>query len=407
MLLHQNKKLRFLSFLKTGLNPFQKFVSTGEIKEEIGFVRSRTDLINSIKDAINKSDGCIIPIIGEIGTGKTHLYWALKNKLYYFNTIYISLDNVYRKFFYNVYSEFIEEIGPEVLRSITSSLCNNWGAHDRKFGFFHVADIEKVKRTAFEDLSDKFDDKIALNDVINAITAHQLDPYKKVEAERWLLGELMNFRELSHLNLLYDLKRRAYAFTLLKIISENAKLGTVLFIDDFERIISLSASQPQSEVIFEPGWLYDDETKSPEMVAAEKIFDKILQLNDIQRLKIIITLKSSESLNEIINKVQEINENLVNIINEPLFLKDFEEADIFEFYRKNIETFLVNIHFSEFLEDFWNTYFPLNEEVLKKINRITNGNPRGIIKQLINLFNDIIYSDEDLEVILDQFMTKG
>jgi hypothetical protein len=406
MLLHQNKKLRFLSFLKTGLNPFQKFVSTGEIKEEIGLVRSRSELINSIKDVIDSSENFILPIIGEIGTGKTHLYWALKKKLYYYNTIYISLDTVYRKFFYNVYSEFIEEIGPEVLRSITSSLCNNWGALDRKFGFFHVADIEKVKKTAFDTLSQNpsFSDQIALNDVLTAITAHQLHPYKKIEAERWLLGELMDFRELSHLNLLYDLKRRAYAFTIFKIISEHAKLGTVLFIDDFERIISLMKPQ-KSEVIFEPGWLYDDETKSPDEVAAEKILDKILQFNNIQRLRIIITLKSVDSLEEIKRKVKEANEEAIfDFLKDPLFLENFEDTDIFEFYRKNIESFLVNINFSDFLEEFWNSYYPLNEEILKKINRITHGNPREIIKQLISLFNDIIYSDEELDVILNKIL---
>lgn len=404
MLLHENKKVKFLSFLKAGINPFRKFVSTGEIKEELGLVRSRTNLVKDIKDVIDNNESFILPIIGEVGVGKTHLFWSLKNKLYYYNTIYISLENVYRKFFYNVYSEFIEEIGPEVLRSITNKLCNNWGALDRRFGFFHVADMEKVRKTALEKFSDKFDDKIALNDVLNAISAHQLDPYKKVEAERWLLGELMDFRELAHLNLLYDLKRRTYAFTILKIMIENANLGTVLFIDDFGRIISLMNPHPDSEEIFDPGWLYDDDTKSPNILAAEKILEKILNLNNINGLKIIITLKSVESLKEIINKVKEINENLIYIFKEPLFLENFEEIDIFELYRKKIEEILVDIDFTEFLEDFWSSYYPLNEKILKRIYDISQGNPREIIKQLIKIFNDIIYSDEELENILNNFM---
>jgi len=307
MLLYENKKVKFLSFLKAGINPFRKFVSTGEIKEDLGLVRSRSKLVNTIKDVIDNNESFLLPIIGDVGVGKTHLFWSLKNKLYYYNTIYVSLDNVYRKFFFNVYSEFIEEIGPEVLRSITNKLCNTWGALDRRFGFFHVADMEKVRKTAFEMFSDKFNDKIALNDVLNAISAHQLDPYKKVEAERWLLGELMDFKELAHLNLLYDLKRRSYAFTVLKIMVENAKLGTVLFIDDFSRIIQIMNPHPDSEDIFEPGWLYDDDTRSPDVIAAEKILEKILNLNDINRLKIIITLKSVESLKEIKRKVQETN----------------------------------------------------------------------------------------------------
>ena len=147
----------------------------------------------------------------------------------------------YRKFYYSLYSEYIEELGVEFLRSIANELCNEWGALEKRFGFFHVANINKIRKTAYKKISNEFEDKIALNDIINAITAHQLDPYKKLEAENWLLGELMDFRDLAHLNLLYDLRRKSYAFTMLKIVVENSKKGSVLFIDGFEKIIHITS----------------------------------------------------------------------------------------------------------------------------------------------------------------------
>ena len=114
----ENQKEVLLNFLKTGINPFEKFVSTGEIKEDLGLVESRIDLLESIVKIVENNENFILPIIGKVGIGKTHLYWALKNRLYYFNTIHLSLEKVYKRFFYNTYSEFIETIGLEPLRNI-------------------------------------------------------------------------------------------------------------------------------------------------------------------------------------------------------------------------------------------------------------------------------------------------
>ncbi|MFX1237926.1 MAG: hypothetical protein ACFE8P_09430, partial [Promethearchaeota archaeon] len=91
-MLYENKKGKLISLLKVGLNPFKKFVSTGEIKEELGLVKSRKHLIESIaKLGENKHQNIILPVIGDVGVGKTHFFWALKDKLLYYNTIYISL----------------------------------------------------------------------------------------------------------------------------------------------------------------------------------------------------------------------------------------------------------------------------------------------------------------------------
>ncbi len=403
MLIYENRKAKLLNIFKIGINPFKKFVATGEIKEELGFVTSRKELTESIIDIIENNKNIILPIIGEVGAGKTHLFWNLKKKLHNHNTFYISLEN-YRKFYYSLYSEYIEELGVGFLRSIANELCNKWGALERKFGFFHVADIEKVRETAFEQISKNFEDKIALNDIINAITAHQLDPYKKLEAENWLLGELMDFRDLAHLNLLYDLRKKSYAFTMLKITIENSKLGSVLFIDDFEKIISLmKKSEEGSEEIFDPSYLYGSEGSTLDNRAAQKILDKILNLQKIRSIKIIITLNSIDSLEEIKRKIQEKDKKLLLLFKNPLFLSNFEENDIFEFYKKNMKNFLKSVNYLEFMEEYPDSYFPLNEKTLRNINDKVNGNPREILKLLIKIFNEIIYSDESLENIIHSY----
>jgi len=405
MILYENKRKKLIDVLKWGNTPFKKFVSTGEIREELGLVKSRKNFINTIENIVKEDKNFILPIIGDVGSGKTHLYWALKNSLYRYNTFYISLEYIYKKFFYNIYSEFIENLELAPLKFIINQLCDEWGACERKFGFFHVADLEKIKNYAFKLLSKKYSkiETEILTDIICGIVAHQLDPYKKIEAERWLLGELMEAKELSRLNLSNDLRKGKNAFMMLRLLIENSKSGTILFIDDFEKIISITEPKDESaEEIYDPSWLYGP-GKSPDDIAAEKVFNKIVQLQQIEGLCIVITLKSIDALEEIKKKYQEQNADLLFSIKEPLFLLDFKEEDIFEFYKERMRNFYEDIRISDFNKAFQNPYFPLNKRILRNIYESTKGNPREIIKVLIKIFNEIIYSNEKLEIVLENY----
>lgn len=405
MLIFENKEQKLLNLLKFTGSPFKKFVSTGEIKEDIGLVQSRQDFVQSIINVLEKDENLILPIIGDVGTGKTHLYWALKHELYYYNIVYISLENVIKKFYYNTYSEFIENMGIEVLRNIARRLCNEWGALDRKFGFFHLGDIEKVKKVACENWAPNFENKAAIMDVINALTAHQLDPYKKIEAERWFLGEVIDIRDLSRLNLKHDLRERNNSYTMLKVLVENAMVSSVLFIDDFEKIISMIkpiSIEEETEEVFDRSWLYGTE-QSPEKRTADKVLDNILNLNKINGLKIIITIKSPEYYKEIISEIEDKNSFLLDVVKEPIILSNFIKEDLFTFYKRNLEFFFGQINYFDYFRDFSNSYYPLNEEVLNYIYNQTKGNPREIIKLLIKIFNDIVLSNDNLEEVLKNY----
>ncbi|TFF96204.1 MAG: hypothetical protein EU544_01130 [Promethearchaeota archaeon] len=402
MLLFENKKEKLINILKIGLNPFEKFVATGEIKEDLGLVPSRKVFLKKITKIIQDQNNFILPIIGEIGIGKTHLFWAIKNKLLYHNSIYVSLENVSRKFFYKLYSLYIEELGVEPLRSITNTLCNKWGALEKKFGFFHIVDIAKIRENAYEDLADHFEDNVALGDVINAITAHQLDPYKRLEAESWLLGELMDVGDLSRLNIMNDLSFKQNAFTMLKILIENSILESLLFIDDFEKIISMMKSEGEEEAIFDPSYLYG-ETESPESKAAQKILNRILKLFEIKGMKLVVTLKSINALEEIKKFALEVDPEYLNYFLDPIIIPPLNNEDIYDLYQKNMENFLRNINYSKFIDEFQESFFPLTKEILDAIYECSLGNPRKIIKYFIEIFNNIIYSEEKLDTLLKNY----
>ncbi len=56
MIVYENRKELLLNIIKWGNNPFKKFVSTGEIKEDLDLVNSRIDLIQRIKELKKKYD---------------------------------------------------------------------------------------------------------------------------------------------------------------------------------------------------------------------------------------------------------------------------------------------------------------------------------------------------------------
>jgi hypothetical protein len=404
MLIYENFKAKLLNILKFGINPFKKFVSTGEIREDLGLTTSRKPLLDKIMKIVENNENCILPIIGDVGIGKTHLYWALKNRMYYHNTIYLSLEEVYKRFFYTIYSEFIEVIGLEPLRNIVNQLVNEWGALERKFGFFHISDVEKIRAKALQMISDNFDEdeKVALHDVVTGISTHQLDPYKKIDAERWLLGEIMDIKELTHLNMMHDLTKNRNAYVMLKLLIENSKLGTILYIDDFESIVQSYPSQEDTEEVFDPSWLYGKDD-SPDEILSQKLLRRVLKLQKINGLRIIITLKSKASLDEVKKTISKVDESIIEYIKDPIFLSEFEEKDIFEFYIKNMKNFLENGNFTKIPDTTFKDYFPLTQNILENIYIKSKGNPREILKFLIKIFNDIIFSNQKLSQIREKY----
>ena len=64
---------------------------------------------------------------------------------------------------------------------------------------------------------------------------------------------------------------------------------------------------------------------------------------------------------------------------------------------------LQNYNYLHYYDDFPSSIFPLTEDILEAIYSKTKGNPRGISKFLIKLFNEIISSHEGLDMILQKY----
>ncbi|MHA1931561.1 MAG: hypothetical protein ACW96X_03420, partial [Promethearchaeota archaeon] len=60
MLIFENKEQKLINVLKFIGSPFKKFVSTGEIKEDIGLVPSRQEFLQDIIAIIKQNENFIL-----------------------------------------------------------------------------------------------------------------------------------------------------------------------------------------------------------------------------------------------------------------------------------------------------------------------------------------------------------
>ena len=74
----------FLDILREGTTPFDRFVSRGDLEDVIDIPMSRSAIDRSIFRSVAQTQldqsTRMVPILGEAGAGKTHAYWAYKDK---------------------------------------------------------------------------------------------------------------------------------------------------------------------------------------------------------------------------------------------------------------------------------------------------------------------------------------
>ena len=82
MLIYENKKAKLLNILKIGINPFKKFVATGEIKEELGIDKIKRIKLGEIFDQEEpkyKKTWIVHPVLVEVDTDNIKLDWEAQS----------------------------------------------------------------------------------------------------------------------------------------------------------------------------------------------------------------------------------------------------------------------------------------------------------------------------------------
>ncbi|TFG02021.1 MAG: hypothetical protein EU540_02395 [Promethearchaeota archaeon] len=370
--------------------PFSNFVSRGDIPDKIDIARPRNSIDREFYRLVRQThrdrSSRLIPILGSAGSGKTHAYHSFKDKEREnrkklaqteesqeieiskfepvdWTIVYVPSPPASIRVLLHVYTCIIEEVGPEILNSVSEKLIKKWGGE--KKGLFQKPKIDEVIQMGIREFPGIF------ADCVKALVTYQLDKNKKALAERWLLGEDLEAEELKELGINSVIEEDDICLAMIKIITEN--LDDVLI-------------------------LYFDELESPYRMHGEAAEMKLLEIlkrlyNEVKGLVIGIAV-----LKEIWPRVLEIADAPLRSRMEPeQELKPFSLNDLKIFFSKTMETFWDDNNLNPPLYPL----FPLNEKLIEMIFEKTNGNPRNSIKLCRKFIDKVVMEEMTIEELME------
>jgi hypothetical protein len=379
-IISEEEKELYLEVLREGATPFDRFVSRGDIEDVIDIPRSRQTIDRNVFRAVQQTQldqsTRLIPILGAAGTGKTHAYWAYKDRekkmlqadesseeLVYegpsgWTIVYVPSPPASIRILLHVYSCIIDEMGADILKIVSSKLVKKWGGMKKKhLGLFGSADIEEVIQAGIRNYPGVF------ADCVKALVIYEMDKDRKVLAERWLLGEDLDEEELDKLGINSVIEEDDICLAMIKLLTEHTDKTIVLYFDELESPYRMHGAD------------------------AERKFLEIIKrlYNEVKNLVIIIAV------------LKEIWPRILEIADMPLRSRMEPEHELQNWTMDDLK-----LYFAKSMLHFWNqnnlnppTYplFPLNDQLLNSIYQKTDGNQRSIIK-LIRIFVDKIISGE-------------
>lgn len=386
-----------LHHLQTSLGPFENFVAKMDIEESLPLVPDRMYIIEAIAKFLNNPpNNVIIPIIGKVGQGKTHVCWQVNTSLKIKAIpVFFEIPTDSKLFYYNLYTELVENLGAERLRDLSIQISDLWGAQEKKYGLFRTSNVDKVLVRA-KDTSNfqKSAHSMELEDCMRIIITHAIDPDKSHYAERWLLGDVMDPDELYYLGVSNNLNAPFIAKELLHLILQFLPEGLLLIIDDLDE----SWARYNSPEFIEDDWTqsYVTSSEETEIVTTEipEFFREISQLFlDFPNLHLLCTFKPKNE-KEILTYFSPIIQS--NSLVTSIILPNFSLEDLKEYYKLAIRNYCKENHL---LSRDISSLFPFSREIFQRIYEISHGNPRKIIRKLQDAFDYLLYDRESLEEI--------
>jgi len=367
--LDDDEKLLYLDTLREGVTPFDRFVSRADTKDLVDIPEPRKlidqSILRLLKMISNDHTTRFLPIYGVAGSGKTHLYWALKDRQAQFGcyVVYIPSPPVPVRMLFHIYSCIMNELGDIILKNIGGVLVKQYGGSYRSLdplGVFKVKrSIQEIQRLARKDFSG------LQSEFVKTLIRYRMKAMHWKLAERWLLGEALSESELIKLGISRVIEEDDICIAALKIITKLSDRPIIFYFDELE--IPFNSYGPEAEI---------------RLLSIQK-----RMYNEISNALIIVAC-----LSEIWPRIiQIIDSAMKSRMEMALELKPFTLED-------------TKMHFKRAMAVFWDEnnipappdpFFPLNENVFKIIFEKTKGNPRDTIK-MTKVFIDQILLDEEL-----------
>ncbi len=392
--LSEEEKSLYLDVLRESeYIPFSNYVSRGHIPDEIDVARPRSyvdrEVFRLVRQTYRDTRSRLLPILGSAGSGKTHCYHAFKDKErenqkrfeeqadsengenyrsgrlepVNWSIIYVPSPPGSVRVFLHIYTCIIEEIGTDLLDIVSEEVIEKWGG--KKSGIFQKPKIEEVIQKGLREFPG------VSADCVKALVLYQLDKEKKALAERWLLGEDLEPKELDILGLDSVLEDDDICLSMIKIITKNLDRVLILYFDELEspyRMLGPDAERQFLEVV-------------------KRLY------NEVSNLVIVVAV------------LKEIWPRILEIADPPLRSRMEPEQELKPFSLNDLK-----IYYSKAMEQFWDKnnlnpplypLFPLNEKILKIIYEKASGNPRNSIKLSKRFIDKIIMEEMDVEELAE------
>ncbi len=369
----------YLNALREGPTPFERFVARRDIKDVVDVPTPRKQIDTAVLSAIAETardKACrLIPVLGSVGAGKTHTYWAYKDKEVkmkdlralgektttettdagpQWTIVYVPNPLPPIQMLQHMYTCIIDELGRDVLQSCAQNVVNRWAGNKRSA---KKKDIDAIITNGLQEYPGSY------VDCIKVLAIYELDKTRHLTAERWLFGEELKGKDLDLLEVKSTLGSDDVCWAMLKLLTENSGQVFVFFFDDF----------------FEA-------SSGPERRVETHFFDVLREFYSNVKNAVLLLTDNKDNWPNTLNLV---DRNLRSFMAAPLEIMPFTVEDVKLYFAKSMEQYWRENNLTQPQDPL----FPLNNTVLEILFQKAKGNPRNTVK-LLRLFVDKVVSGE-------------
>lgn len=342
--------------------PLTRYVSRGDMRDEIDVPGPHKSadraIFRAVRFTMKDSTPRFQPILGGAGTGKTHLYWVLKDQEDYFAAgrflaVYVPSPPSPVRIPLHLHACLVDEAGEKLFEDTVDMLIT-------KFGGLKGVTHEIYDYTyALERLISEYPGISA--DVVKVLLRYRLDPATQDLARRWLLGDALNEMEIGRLGVRTILDEDDVTMATLKLLTEGSEVPIVLFVDEMEG----------------PYNTYGEEGERHFLEILKRIY------NESKNVVIIASCLS------------EVWYRIYNIADGPTRSRMEPPVELSLFSRDDIVSFLTDT-----MSKYWteqnvdapsNPLFPFDDSLIDNAMNESGGVPREVIKYLIPQLDSILF----------------
>jgi len=215
--------------------PLTRYVSRGDMRDDIDVPEPHKDadraVFRAVRFTMKDETPRFQPILGAVGTGKTHLFWVLEEQENYFAAgkfiaVYVPSPPSPVRIPLHIHACLVDEVGERIFEDAVDMLI-------MKFGGLKGVTHEIYDYTyALERLI--VDYPGISSDVVKVLLRYRLDPATQDIARRWLLGDALGEAEIERLGVRTILEDDDVTLATLKLLTEGSEVPIVLFVDEME-----------------------------------------------------------------------------------------------------------------------------------------------------------------------------